>query len=316
MRLAILCSGQAGQRRDMLDELLKAPECAAIRDAASSVLNQDVAVWWNGLSENEIFDNANAQFSIAYFQIATWTRIARILPKPDLIAGYSLGELISFFIAGALNAEETFRLVQARARLMDEAMIGIRGGDCMALWRGQVSPATLSARNNAIARHDLDIAIVRRTGEEVLAGHADDIKRFCSELKFMNPNLLKLPVRIPSHSRHLNSAAKSFRDLLNASSIAAPRTTLLGTVLATPVHTRAEAIDALSMQLAHTIRWDRCMNAATEFGIDTAIEIGPGNDLARLIGTMHPGIRARSIEDFGDYRALAEWVAPHQGETR
>jgi len=310
MRLAILCSGQAGQRRDMLDDLLLAPECAPVRQAASAALGQDVAQWWNALDEREIFLNANAQFAIAYYQISTWSRIAPLLPQASLVAGYSLGELIAYFVAGSLDAAETFRLVRERARLMDAAAAGINSGGrgCMALWRGRVSAATLAARDRAIADCGLDVAIRRRTGEEVLAGPGDAIERFVAELQPLNPNLLRLPVTIPSHSHYLASAADSFRDILHASAIAAPRVTVLGAVDAAPVRSREQAIDALSRQMATTIRWDGCMDALAEFGIDAVIELGPGNDLARLVEAEHPHIAARAVSDFRDYRALADWL--------
>ena len=309
MRLAILCSGQAGQHRGMLDELLAAPECEPVRQAASAALGRDVAEWWSELDEQEIFLNANAQFAIAYYQIATWTRIARLLPEISLVAGYSLGELIAYFVAGALDAAETFKLVRARARLMDAAAAGnSTGGGCMALWRGRVSPATLAARDRAIAAYGLDVAIKRRTGEEVLAGPVDAIARFVADLQAANPNLVRLPVTIPAHTHYLAAAADSFRDILRASSIAPPRMTVLRAVDAVPVRSRDQAIDALSRQIATTIRWDRCMDALTEFGIDTVIELGPGNDLARLVEAEHPQIAARAVDDFGDYRALADWL--------
>lgn len=292
----------------MLDELLAAPECGEIREAASSVLGQDVATWWGALDDREIFLNANAQFAIACYQIASWTRISPLLPRISLIAGYSLGELIASFIAGALDARETFRLVRERARLMDETAAGISGG-CMALWRGRVSPATLAARDRAIAKYNLDIAIVRRTGEEVLAGTSDAIAHFVADFQSMNPNLVQLPVSIPSHSHYLAAAAESFRAVLHASSIAAPRVTVLGSVDATPVRSRDDAINALSRQMSTTIRWDRCMDALVEFGVDTAIELGPGNDLAKLIEVVHPQIKARALNEFGSYHALADWIA-------
>ncbi|MHB1291549.1 MAG: ACP S-malonyltransferase [Sulfuricella sp.] len=307
MRLAILCSGQAGQRRDMLDELLAAPECEPVHQAASAALGRDVSEWWGELDEKEIFLNANAQFAIAYYQIATWARISRLLPEISLVAGYSLGELIAYHVAGALDAEETFKLVRARARLMDAAA-GSDGG-CMALWRGRVSPATLAARDRAIADYGLDVAIKRRTGEEVLAGPSNAIARFVADLQASNPNLVRLPVTIPSHTHYLAAAADSFRDILCASSLAPPRVTVLGAVDAAPVRSRDQAIDALSRQIATTIRWDRCMDALAEFGIDTVIELGPGNDLARLVEAEHPQIRARAVGDFGDYRALADWLS-------
>lgn len=306
MRLAILCSGQAGQHRGMLDGLLAAPECEPVRQAASAALGRDVTEWWGELDEKEIFLNANAQFAIAYYQIATWTRIARLLPEISLVAGYSLGELIAYHVAGALDAAETFKLVRARARLMDAAA-GSDGG-CMALWRGRVSPATLAARDRAIADYGLDVAIKRRTGEEVLAGPSDAIARFVADLQAANPNLVRLPVTIPSHTHYLAAAADSFRDILCASSIAPPRVTVLRAVDAVPVRSRDQAIDALSRQIATTIRWDRCMDALAEFGIDAVIELGPGNDLARLVEAEQPHIAAHAVDDFGDYRALADWL--------
>ena len=308
MRLAILCSGQAGQHRGMLDGLLAAPECEPVRQAASAALGRDVAAWWNGLDEQAIFLNANAQFAIAYYQVATWTRIARLLPEISLVAGYSLGELIAYHVAGALDAEETFKLVRARALLMDAATTGSGTGGCMALWRGRVSPATLAARDRAIADCGLDIAIKRRTGEEVLAGPSDAIARFVADFRAANPSLVRLPVTIPAHTHYLAAAADSFRDVLSASAIAPPRVTVLGSVDAAPVRSRDQAIAALSRQIATTIRWDRCMDALAEFGIDAAIELGPGNDLARLVEAEQPQIRTRAVDDFGDYRALADWL--------
>jgi [acyl-carrier-protein] S-malonyltransferase len=84
--------------------------------------------------------------------------------------------------------------------------------------------------------------------------------------------------------------------------------TVLGAVDAAPVRSREQAIDALSRQMSTTIRWDGCMDALAEFGIDAVIELGPGNDLARLLEAEHPQIAARAVSDFRDYRALADWL--------
>jgi [acyl-carrier-protein] S-malonyltransferase len=309
MRLAILCSGQAGQHHNMLDELLVAPECELIRQAATKVLGQDVTQWWASLDDQKIFFNSNAQFAIAFYQLATWARIAPLLPQVSLIAGYSLGELIGYHIAGALSATETFELVRTRARLMDESAASQNeAGGCMVLWRGRVSPATLAARDRAIAEFGLDVAIRRKTGEEVFAGSSDAIEKFVAEFKLSNPNLVRLPVTIPAHSHYLAKASASFRDFLNDSSISAPLITMLGTVDAMPIWSRDEAINALSGQISSTIRWNECMDALAESGIDKAIELGPGNDLAKLLGTEHPHVAAHSVEDFGNYKALVDWL--------
>jgi [acyl-carrier-protein] S-malonyltransferase len=291
----------------MLDGLLDAPECANVRVMASAALGQDVMQWWRALDDKEIFLNSNAQFAIACYQIATWQRITSLLPQVCLVAGYSLGELLAYHIAGALDAAETYRLVLERARLMDEAMKGSSGG-CMALWRGRVSPATLAKRDQLIAEYGLTVAIKRRPGEEVLAGTAAAVARFIVEMQPLNPNLIGLPVTIPSHSHYLAAAADAFRKVLTTSSIAAPRIPVLGGVDAAPVRTREQAINALSRQMATTVNWDGCMDTLAESGIDRVIELGPGNDLAKLLEAKHLHIAARSVSDFRDYRALADWL--------
>lgn len=147
----------------------------------------------------------------------------------------------------------------------------------MALWRGRVSPATLLMRGRLIVEYGLDVAIKRRRGEIVLAGTRLSIANFVDDLQKLNPNLLRLPVTIPSHSHYLAAAADSFREIL-------------------------------SRQMHTTIRWDACMDALAEFGVDTVIELGPGHDLAKLIEAEHPQIRARAVDDFADYRKLTDWL--------
>ncbi len=293
----------------MLDGLLDAPECKSVWQAASAALGQDVAQWWRALDDKEIFLNANAQFAIACYQLAIWKRITYFLPQVSLVAGYSLGELLAYHVAGALDAAETFRLVRARAQLMNEALEGGNGGGCMALWRGRVSLSTLAKRDRLVVEYGLSVAIKRRHGEEVLAGTAGAIARFVAELQPLNPNLLRLPVTIPSHSPYLAKAADAYREVLNASSITAPQIAVLAGVDAAPVRTREQAISALSRQMANTISWDGCMETLAESGIDKVIELGPGNDLAKLLEAEYPQIAVRAVSDFRDYRALSDWLA-------
>ena len=156
---------------------------------------------------------------------------------------------------------------------------------------------------------DLDIAIVRRPDEQVLAGPADAIDRFLADPAAAQPNLVRLTISTPSHSRYLAAAGDSFRAVLAVSSLTAPRIPVLASVDATRVRTREQALEALSRQIATTVRWDRCMDALAEAGINAAIELGPGNDLARLIEKEHPRIAARSIGEFRNVHSVADWLA-------
>lgn len=329
--LAVLCSGQAGQRCDMLDEILGAADCSDACAAASRVLGQDVATWWARLDTAALFANANAQLAIALYQIATWGRLAAGLPRPLRVAGYSLGELIAWHVAGALDAEETLRLARARAELMDRhappaeanaapdmaAATAEGGGTCSApatadgcliLWRGGRSPALRAARDRAMADCGLAVAIHRPGGELVLGGTAAAAARFVACPEVAHPELKRLPVTVPSHTRWLDDAVAPFAALLDASALRDAQLPLLGGTDAAVLRRRAEGVAALSRQLARPIRWDWCMDALAGAGVEVVLELGPSKDLAQL-AAAELKVEARSADEFGSAEAALAWVA-------
>lgn len=313
MKLAILCSGQAGQRRDMMDALFAAPESRTVLAAASELLQQDFVTWWRGLSEADLYRNVPAQFAIAVYQLAAWRRIAAYLPPPVVVAGYSVGELPAYFVAGALDEYTTLRLIRERAALMDEvAGSGEEGGSCMLLWRGRTSPRAAALRQQAMRDCNVHVAIRRREGEEVLAGRAQAMRRFIATPGIAHPDSVVLPVSVPSHTPELAAAAERFRLVLEGSSLAVPQTVVLAGIDGSPVRSREQAIAALSSQIARTVRWDLCVDALAERGVDVALELGPGNDLAKLLEASQAAIPARSIEEFASLDAVAVWTRHHQ----
>lgn len=311
MRLAILCSGQAGQHCRMLDEILVAPDCAELRALASAELGQDVVAWWRGLDEAQIFANANAQFAIALYQIATWARIAPVVPRPVVVAGYSLGEVLAWHVAGALDAAQTLRLVRVRAALMDRfAPAG--GSGCMVLWRGRSTPAMRTARERAVAAHGLTVAIHRPGGDLVLGGPAAAVDAFIADPAVQHADLKRLQVSVPSHTPWLTDAVRPFHDALAASPLADPQVPVLAGIDGTLLRHRQDALHHLPAQLARPLHWDWCQETLASLGVDVALELGPGNDLAKLLESGEAHTTARGIEEFGSSAALHDWLEIHQ----
>lgn len=311
MRLAILCSGQAGQHCRMLDDVLAAPDCAQLRALASDVLEQEVTTWWRSLDTRQIFANANAQFAIALYQIATWSRVAPLAPRPSVVAGYSLGELIAWHVAGALDAEQTLRLVRLRAALMDRAAARLAagsGGGCMLLWRGRSSPAMRAARTAALAVHGLVVAIHRPGGDLVLAGPEAAIDTFLADPVLRHADLKRLQVSVPSHTRWLAEAVAPFHDALAASMTRDPELPVVAGIDGAVLRRRTDALSQLPAQIAQPLHWDWCQETLGSLGIDVALELGPGNDLAKLLENGGAGVAARGIEEFGPGGGLRDWL--------
>jgi [acyl-carrier-protein] S-malonyltransferase len=311
MKLAILCSGQAGQHCRMLDEILAAPDCAALRAVASEVLGQEVGAWWRGLDEAEIFANANAQFAIALYQIATWARISAVVPAPAVVAGYSLGEVLAWHVAGALDAADTLRLVHERATLMD-CHTPSGEGSCMVLWRGRSTPAMRAARERAMTAHGLAVAIHRPGGDLVLGGPAAAVDAFTADPAVVSADLKRLQVSVPSHTPWLGGAVEGFGHVLAASRLGDPRVPVLAGIDGSLLRRRGDALDYLPRQLAEPLRWDWCEETLASLGVDVALELGPGNDLAKLLESEVPGAAARAVEEFAHPAEISNWLAAHQ----
>jgi [acyl-carrier-protein] S-malonyltransferase len=316
MRLAILCSGQARQNCRMLDEILTAPDCADLCALASDILEQDVARWWHALDETTLFFNANAQFAIALYQIATWQRIAPLVSTPEsqpvVVAGYSVGEVIAWHVAGALDAAATLRLIRTRAALMDQQVSATDAGRCMLLWRGRSTPAMRAARQKAMASHGLSPAIYRPNGEWVLGGPASAVSAFRNDPAVRDASLRCLSVFVPSHTGYLQAAVAPFRDAVSAEHPAAPRMPVLAGIDGRLLRQGTDAADALSAQLAQPVRWDWCEETLGSLGVDVGLELGPGSDLAKMLEESGEGIVARAVEEFGSPASMSDWLDRHR----
>lgn len=309
MKLAILCSGQAGQHAGMLDQLLADPASAGLRATASELLGRDLADWWHGLGSAEIFANANAQFAIALCQIAAWARLAPLLPEPPaVVAGYSLGEVLAWHVAGALDAAATLRLVRARAGLMDRHAPAAGGAGCMLLWRGRMSPARRAAVTRALAAHGLAPAIERAAGERVFAGPAAAVDAVLADAAVAGAELKRLAVGVPSHTAWLAGAVAPFRAELDAAPLRDPCVAVLAGIDGSVLRQRRQALDYLPRQIAQALRWDWCVDTLASLGVDTALEMGPGKDLAQMTEAALPGVRARALEDFAGATDIRDWL--------
>jgi [acyl-carrier-protein] S-malonyltransferase len=78
------------------------------------------------------------------------------------------------------------------------------------------------------------------------------------------------------------------------------------------VTSRAKAISALAAQLATTIEWSRCLEALYERGCRVFLELGPGDQLSRMVRELLPSdVDARSVSNFRSLEGAAEWVTRH-----
>jgi [acyl-carrier-protein] S-malonyltransferase len=284
-RLLLLCPGQGGQHPAMFD---LARTHAGARDFLSQcALPADTQA---------LFENCVAQPAIVAATLATWLALKDVLPAPALVAGYSIGELSAYGVAGALAPAEGVRLAGARAALMNAAAAGQTQG-----------LAAVSGVDVAQVGSVIDVAIVTGHDSCIAGGTLEQLDALPARLPAAR--VQRLPVGVASHTALMAGAVQPFTALLEQAAFAPWKVPVLAGIDASRVLRRERAIHSLARQLSETIAWASCMDAASEAGITVALELGPGAALARMLQARHPQIACRSVADFHTIEGIASWVA-------
>ncbi|SFF77073.1 [acyl-carrier-protein] S-malonyltransferase [Duganella sp. CF458] len=292
-RLLILCPGQGGQNATMYDLARSDPHGAALLAQLAPLLP--------GLPDpGAIFANRAAQPAIVASSLATWEALRRDCPQPALVAGYSIGELTAYGVAGAFTAERTVALAAQRAALMDACVASDSPHAMLA-----ISGRRTAALRPQLASHGFHIAIEAGEDSCVAGGLAAD----AAAISVPGARIVALPVAIASHTPYLQGAVEPFASLLAQEDFGTLRAPVLGGIDATPIRDKETALSHLSRQIAEAILWSDCMDACAERGITAALELGPGSALSKMLSARHPGIECRSVADFRSIDGIRNWLA-------
>jgi len=293
VRWVAIASGQGGQRLPHIQHAARSTLAAAWR---SAVGERDVDA--ESVAENRI-----AQPSLVAWQLDAYHSVAAHLPRPALVAGYSVGEVAACAIAGGFAPADAIAVASERARLMDEAApYPCALGAVLGLAQPEVEASC--------TRHGAAIAIRNGSRHFIVGGRRGDVQAILDEADAAGATRAHLlPVNTPAHTPLLQGAVAPFADVAARHLRAPLRIPMISALDAARIHTPGEVVDALSRQLAATLDWASCMDAIAEMQPAAVLEIGPCNALARMFAEACPGIPVRAIEDFRDPAAAAAWVS-------
>ncbi|MCJ2080834.1 hypothetical protein [Methylobacterium sp. J-090] len=305
MTLALLCSGQGLQSPDLFALTAEAPAAAPVFAAATERLGRDPRRLTAEADPASLYANRVGQILCVTEALALHACLADILPKRIIVAGYSVGEMAAWGIAGLWIPAQTLALTAARAEAMDAAS---RPGQGLAAIRG-LSQAVLAP---LLHRHACAIAIRNPSDLFVVGGAGTALDLLCVEaLDAGAARASRLSVAVASHTPLLAEAVAPFRACLDATppSRPAPGRTLLNGTDGAPVFDPARFRDALARQVATPIDWAACLEAIVERGATRVLELGPGHALADMMRSQAPHLAVRSADAFQGLAGLRAWVA-------
>ncbi|AHG64466.1 ACP S-malonyltransferase [Advenella mimigardefordensis] len=297
MKLAFVFPGQGSQTVGMLAGWAGNPAIDAAMQRASTALDQDlVALVEKGPAE-ELNLTVNTQPVMLACSVAmydAWCQAGG--PKPEIMAGHSLGEYSALTAAGTFSLEDAVRLVRIRASAMQDAVPVGTGG--MAAILGLDDETVLAVCSEASSDTVVEAVNFNAPAQVVIAGHKDAVQRACDLAKAKGAKrALLLPVSAPFHSRLLEPAAAVLQQALGELRLNMPAAEVINNVdVAVSASTQAIA-DALVRQAWHPVRWVETVRAMKARGVTHVVECGPGKVLAGLIKRIEPELVTVSVYD-------------------
>jgi [acyl-carrier-protein] S-malonyltransferase len=304
--MAVLCSGQGYQGAGMFDLLADAPEATPVFKAAEFVLQgKDPRQLVHESSNDELHADKVGQILCCTQAMAAWAVLSAKVSRPLVVAGYSVGELAAWGVAGLLDYEQVLHLAIQRAAAMDKSTIQPSGLVAIhGLTRDKLDPICKA--------HGTYIAIVNAEDQMLVGGTRKALVAVAQDAHAAGAeHTTMLPVAVPSHTPLLAEASEAFRRALFKAHLpeqVPPDVRLLSGIDGDTVFDVRTGAEKLARQIEQTVDWAACMESCRAAGVAKVLELGPGDALARMMQGIIPDGDVHSLSEFHSLSGLEHWM--------
>lgn len=295
----LLFPGQGSQRVGMGRRLAaEHPVAKATMAEADDALDFPLSRLCFEGPEAELTRTEFCQPAILAVSVAQWRALgAERDPRPQWLAGHSLGEYAALVVAGALGFRDAIRLVRLRGRAMQLAVP--EGVGAMAAIVGLDAPAVTAICAEAAEGEVVSPANFNGAGQIVVAGHRAAVERAMQAAKAAGGRVIPLAVSAPFHCALMAPAAAELASALDAVEIAPLAIPIVTNVEATLNSDAARVRGLLVAQVTAPVRWAESMQLLQSLGCRRAVEVGPGQVLGKILQRMKLGIESGALEEEG-----------------
>jgi len=250
--------------------------------------------------EAELKRTINTQPTILATSLAAWACYEKLGgPKPDFVAGHSLGEISALVVAQVLSLEDAVKLVDKRSTLMEHcpkgAMTAVLG----------VAPDVLESICAEASTTDEVVVVANFNTKDqlVISGNPEAVARAGALVKTRSGKAIPLPVGGAFHSPLMSGAAKEFSQALENCEFADATCGVVQNFDAQVSKQASELKAKLAKQMESPVRWTATVEFLVAQGVDTIVEIGPGKVLAGLVKKIDKSVKILNVSDSESLKA-------------
>ena len=305
-KVAFLFAGQGAQHPGMGAGIAAAsPAARAVFDAADSVRPGTFEQCCQGTKE-ELSQTENTQPCVFATDLACARALEERGVEPDVVAGFSLGEVAALTFAGAFSDKKGFELVCRRAELMAAAASSHPGAMRAVVKLDAARVEELAAEVARQADGDCWPVNYNSPMQTVVAGSPTACEKLDEFVREAGGRAMKVAVSGAFHSPYMADAAAGLAAALAGNEPAATRVPVLANRTAHPYPADPKsAAELLSAQVANPVRWTDTIRAMAGDGVDAFVEVGPGKTLSGLVKRTLEGACVYNVETPEELEATA-----------
>lgn len=227
-------------------------------------------------------------------------------PKPEAVAGHSIGEYAACVAAGAFDFATGLHLVNRRAQEMHRTSLASVGA--MAAVLGLDSEAVSAACHAAEAEGAglVDAANFNGGGQVVISGTPGGVAR-ASEIARERgaKKIVELKVSGAFHSRLMSPAVHSMCVELDKAIVSDAAIPVVANLTAEYETSAADIRANLAAQIDHSVRWEQSIQRLAADGFNTFVEVGHGSVLSKMMKRLAPDAEVWQAGTMEEARAAA-----------
>ena len=306
-KIAFIYPGQGAQYVGMGRDIAEQYEsAAAIYRAATAALGLNMEALIFNSDEETLKITENTQPALLTTCVASTQPLLEAGILPEVAAGLSIGEYAAHVIAGTLTFEDAVRSVKLRGRFMQEevpvgkgGMAAIMGLDAEAVERccreAETAVAATDVQNKGFIVEPVNFNC---PGQIVVAGNTETVEAaaaLCGQNGAKKATILT--VSAPFHSSLMRGAGEKLDRAFEDITFHKMNIPVVSNVTAAYIDTTEQVRDLLVRQVYSAVKWEQCVRAMLDKGIDTFVEIGPGKTLAGFIKRIDKEVPVYRVGD-------------------